>query len=224
LGISAVMLWTTSLVAFGQGTFQNLDFESPILPLTPDSEGRVSIVAALPNWSGYLGEAQQTTVLYNNRYLGTATIDLMGPSGGPILQGQYTVLLQAGLNPSGLGQVGANIAQTGMIPPNAQSLRFLANGPAVMASFGGQTLSLVPLVGDPCFTCTTLFGADISGFAGQTGELRISAPDLSSIGFPNNIFLDNIFFSPEQVPEPRVLGLFALGLLLLGWRHLRRTR
>jgi len=205
----------TGVSAFCQSTFQNLDFESPITPLVPQPPlNTVPISNALPYWSGYIGPIQATTVLYNNRTVGSASLDLMGSGTGIIYQGQYTVLLQAGSSPS--GQVGASIAQIGMIPTDVNSLRFWAFGPAIDVTFSGQSLSLVPLVSGPGLG--TLLGADISVFAGQAGELRFTAPNLSSIGFPNDVFLDDISFSPEAVPEPGVFGLFVLGTLLLRWR------
>ncbi len=128
--------------------------------------------------------------------------------------------MQAGLSPSGSGQVDAAISQTGMIPVDALSLRFLAFGPQILVTFGGQSLSLSPLVSGPGLG--TLFGADISAFAGQTGELRFTAPNLSSMGFPNDVFLDDISFSPQAEPEPSVFGLFTFGALLLGWQLWKR--
>jgi hypothetical protein len=40
----------------------------------------------------------------------------------------------------------------------------------------------------------------------------------------NYVFLDSIQFSNLPVPEPGILGLSALGALLLGWRILGRRR
>ena len=38
----------------------------------------------------------------------------------------------------------------------------------------------------------------------------------------NYVFLDDIQFSDQSIPEPGVFGLSALGTLLLGWRVVRR--
>jgi hypothetical protein len=76
-------------------------------------------------------------------------------------------------------------------------------------SFGGHALSLSVLGITPNYD---IYGADISAFAGQTGELRFTAP-------PQTLnIIDNIQFSDQPVPEPGVLGLSALGALLVGWR------
>jgi hypothetical protein len=51
----------------------------------------------------------------------------------------------------------------------------------------------------------------MSQFAGQTGELRFTAVNSSGR-------LDFIQFSNQPIPEPSTVGLFAIGVLLLGWR------
>ena len=68
-------------------------------------------------------------------------------------------------------QQSAAIGQTGQIPTNAMSLKFW--GYSTDVSFGGQTLSLV-LLGrhTPHYN---IYGADISAFAGQTGQLLFTA-------------------------------------------------
>jgi len=65
-----------------------------------------------------------------------------------------------------------------------------------------------------------VFGADVSAFAGASGELRFSALPLTGGGF-GGVRLDNIQFSNQPIPEPTVFGLFALGALLRGWRFLK---
>ena len=49
-----LLLWP-GLEAFSQGSFINLDFEHPLLPLVPGPDGKVSITNALPGWIGYIG-------------------------------------------------------------------------------------------------------------------------------------------------------------------------
>jgi hypothetical protein len=166
-----------------------------------------------------LGTDQQSQVLYNNLYLGTATLALLGPGHafGIVLQGQYGAVLQPGLHPSGASRVGAVIAQVGTIPTDVQSLRFLAAIPhpsgSVVLSFGGQQLPVFALGGGA-------YGVNIGGFGGSTGELRFTAPDLP--GGPNDIYLDAITFSPQAIPEPGTLGLSLFGGLLFGWRAIRK--
>jgi hypothetical protein len=66
------------------------------------------------------------------------------------------------------------------------------------------------------------YGADISAFAGLTGELRFTEQPITRNDA--TVTLDQITFSNLPVPEPSVFGLSALGALLLNWRVLRRQR
>ena len=215
-----------AMSGYGQGTFQNLGFESASLTPIPPGQygGPVSVTAALPGWTGYLGTNQVTQVLQNNATLGNASIDIFGPnwSGGgraSIIEGQYTVALQAGVDPSTgpPNLISASISQTGLVPANAESLQFKATPFSFTVSFAGQTLPLVALGSGANYT---LYGADISSFAGQTGALTITAlPVAPTLGV-----FDSFQFSNQRVPEPGIMGLSASGALVLGWRVLRRLR
>jgi hypothetical protein len=205
---------------WSQGTFQNLDFESPILPLVSSGNPNFNFVYisnAMPGWSGYVGAEQQSSVLYNNEFLGTAVIAFNGPGATKlILGGSYTVLLQPGSGPTGM-HVGAAIAQMGTIPSDALSLRFFSSlnpiGGQLEIAIDGQNLPFFALSQGPNYT---IYGSDISGFAGQMHELRFTT--LYTGTGPNNVYLDSISFSPVAIPEPSVFGLFALATLLFGWR------
>lgn len=200
------------LQTHGQGTFQNLDFESPVLPLVPNLNGYVPITNALPGWRGYIGANETSGVFYNNVSIGAAAISLHGPGGSrPPFEGSYSVILQVEY-PSGTPI--AAIGQTGQIPLTANSLIFYVYNLNIQVTFGGQVIPTYYL-GPGGTSAYQKFAGDISGLAGQTGELRFS-----SVFSAGN--LDGISFSPEVVPEPSVLGLFALGSLLLGWSRWKR--
>jgi hypothetical protein len=63
-------------------------------------------------------------------------------------------------------------------------------------------------------TDSTLYGADVSGYSGSTGELKIASPPTA--GSPYHSFLiDSIVFSSQAIPEPSVIGLSALGVFLI---------
>jgi hypothetical protein len=195
--------------------FINLDFESANLPpiLPGEFGGMVPITSALPGWTGYLGTNRVSGVLQNSFTLGNASIDIFGPywpSAG-IIDGKYSLVLQAGANPfSGIpgDSVRAYLSQTGLIPGFAQSIRLKASGFTFSVSLAGHDLSLIPLATGANYT---LYGADVSQFAGQVGTLTLAA-----LG-PGSQFdsFDSIVFSPSPVPEPGALGLLAAGLSLV---------
>jgi hypothetical protein len=202
-----------------QGTFVNLDFEAANVSGYPP--GTVPANDAIPGWTAYIADVPQSTILYNNETLGEAAISLQGQPGGiyrPI-QGQYFVLLQATFYAPHTNA--AAIGQTGTIPSTAQSLVFWGNtslgGVAnnMQVTFNGESVPYAAIASGSTYT---IYGADISGFEGQTGQLLFTAF--------NNTYasIDNIQFSDQSVPEPGVFGLFTLGAFLLGWRVVRRRR
>jgi len=206
--------------AQGQRTLNfNFDFESPFTPLSPSGQfNLVPAADALPGWTVYIGNDPYDQVRYNQVSIGGTAVSLIGPGYfGGILQGSYSVVFYPGLSIPA-GRTSAGIGRVLTMPPY-NSIRFAA---AVenefQVSFAGTTLSLVPLGAGP--NSSVLYGADISPFIGQTGEIRFTAPDFP--GNVNHVYLDDISFSPEAVPEPSTLGLLVLGFSLLGWRYLRR--
>lgn len=194
-----------------QGTFQNLDFENgTFIPIPGDPYGRVEFSPAMPGWSGYLGANQINWILHNNLFLSGAGIAIMGPD-NPLpdrMHGHYFVILQ---NSFPVPTDVPGIAQTGMVPSTAKSVLFLSNiqFPGIGLSFADQQFntSLLQDLGGSRY----LWGADISQYSGQTGELR----------FFGEGYLDFIQFSNQPIPEPSPVGLLGLGALLLGWRFKR---
>ncbi len=226
LGASA--LW-------GQSTFQDLDFESVTVVPVPDPYHRVSMSAAMPGWLGYSGATLLDRVNYNSQFLDSTGISILNTNtywGGPI-QG-YTVLLQAGADLCcGNLDIRADVAlaQTGTVPVGMQSLQFAGRmafnafsltepNARFTVSFDGHPLVLVETGAQGNYR---FYGADVSAFAGQSGELRffVSAGTSGMDGM-RNVFLDSIQFSPDPVPEPDTLWL--LGSAIFGgglWRLCR---
>ena len=183
---------------YSQGSFVNLGFESPVLPLVPNIFGGVPITNALPGWTGYIGANETSGVFYNNVSIGAPAISFHGPGSLlPILQGNYSVLMQPFSGTTA-------ITQMGVVPSTAKSLRFYTTG-FFLVSFAGQQIPLSNLGSTSTYT---IYGGDISGFADQSGLLQ----------FQGGGTLDNIFFSPLAVPEPGVIGLSAFGALFFCWR------
>ena len=207
----ALLLLTGNQRAHAQGTFQNLSFENPRLPLILGPDARLSAADAIPGWTAYIGENQVDRVIYNTFALDLATVSLQGPGSDltPLL-GNYSVYLRG---PSQFVPPGnPAIAQTGQIPPDAKSLVFITGlSYAFNTTFAGNAIPLVQIGATPKYV---ILSGDVSAFAGQTGELRFSGGG----------FLDAIHFSSSAVPEPSVLGLTILGALILGWRWRRSSR
>ena len=190
-----------------QGTFVNLDFEHPNLPLIDDGFGRVPITNALPGWNGYINGSGVGSVFYNAISLGAPAISLHTTGSiEPILEGSYTVLLQP--NFPGATFIPA-LAQVGIVPGSAQSVRFYGGPGFYSLYFSGQQIPLVNLASTANYT---IFGGDISAFANQPGELRIQGGGL----------VDNIFFSDQRIPEPSTFAILAFGLASFGARLLRK--
>jgi hypothetical protein len=82
-------------------------------------------------------------------------------------------------------------------------------------TFSGQPLSFFVTDTTPNYS---IYEADISAYAGQTGQLLFSLPAHSSPGT-----LDNILFSSTPVPEPGAFGLFVLGGVMFGLRHRKKN-
>ena len=202
----------------GQGTFQNLDFEDGRFVQVGSDPHTVLWSLAMPGWTGYIYTNQVTRLLHNDTTLDTAGISIYGPDypSPGFFNGHNFVKLMTGLEPDGSGYtVSPVLAQTGTLPASARTIEFWSNARYAIGfdvSFSGQGIAL-SLLGTTS-NGRYVWGGDISAYAGQMGELS----------FMGTGYLDNIQFSNLAIPEPGVLGLSALGALLLGWRALRGRR
>jgi hypothetical protein len=224
---------TEPFICNGQVPFQNLLFESADVAASPKEfyPNFVNIGSALPGWTAYLGSEQVTQVGYNAPANSTASITLIGPAwsstdvgmygGVGIINGNYSVDLQTGANPLNPtpSTMDASIAQNGTVPSTAESLQFKAfETTPLTVSFNGNSLAPVALSSGVSSDGVpyTLYGANISAWDGQTGELQFTADFNGSYNF---VMLDDITFSTEVVsPEPGIVALTANGGLLFGVR------
>jgi len=223
--VATAVFSSVVLGALGQGAFQNLNFESAIVPIVPANQPTtVPFSDAFPAWTGYLGTNQASLAGYNGISVGAYEISLVDTHtsfyGNRVISGTFTAVLQAGNANPPLQYGPAAIGQTGIVPATALSLRFFASGSAgdLVVSLNGQSVPFIPLSSGPNYV---EYGADVSGFAGLPAELRFTEQPISN-PFAT-LFLDNIQFSTSVIPEPCVLTLSALGTMLLAWRFLRRT-
>ncbi|MEI7728572.1 MAG: PEP-CTERM sorting domain-containing protein [Verrucomicrobiota bacterium] len=186
--------------------FTNLGFESAkIVPIPDDVYGRVQFDQAVPGWTAYIGSEPQTMILYNNMYLSSSGFALM-KTNGYVYDGKYAMVLQTGLR---TGQQNVSLSQTGLIPAGTQSLQFKSSGERYASFDVGINGQALPLVILQTFAGYDLYAADISQFAGQTVELKFN--EYMVIGYPGELSLDSIIFSPVAVPEPASIALFGLG-------------
>jgi hypothetical protein len=201
--------------------FINLNFEDANLSAYGAGPAEVPTADALPGWTvsgNYLGPNE---IIYNDLSLGAPSVAIFSTSGYvPVLDGEYSVDLYGGVLPA----TGVSISQTGLVPANAESIRFIAVPPAPFAggslivSLGGQNISFSVLSSGANYN---LYGGNIPPVLdGQSEQLAISAPESGG----NNYWeLDDIQFSGSPVPEPNSFGLFALGGLFAASCHWRKS-
>jgi hypothetical protein len=221
--IKTIILMLTAILVrnvFSQG-FVNLDFEDATILPTPVN-GFVYPADPAQCFPGWIAGGSGTVVSYNDLSLGAPAIDLMGPNfpnfaGYSPLQGSYSVLLQY----FGIAGGPPTLSQTARVPSDAKSISFLvppglnATYPAyTVVSLNGVNIPLFPIAGGRV-------AGDVSAFAGSVSQLTLSTIDVP----PNSsvwLYVDDFQFSSSSVPEPRSLGLFAMGCSLCGCLYLKR--
>ena len=158
-----------------------------------------------------------TFVLYDDISLSGGSISIFDskpPYSLPPIQGTYFAWLIGSDNPS-YGVV--SLGQTGRVPDGMQSISFWGIDVGMQVTFASHPLNFVENGSTGNYN---IYTADISAYAGQTGELLFAVP-LNSSGYYG--FLDNIQFSSIPIPEPAESALAVLGALILGF-HCRRNR
>lgn len=209
--------------ASGQG-FANLNFEQSIITSSsPSGYGFDIGTANVPGWTEYYGWGDANysggaSLAYNNPTLDAPGVALVDRANWyPAVEGSYSILLQGGTISGGhaYGATnGAALGQTGRIPSTAHTISFWAStsyNSGLQVTFNDQILSLVDISNSLNYA---IWGADISSYSGQTGELRFTAT------YPFGVsIIDNIQFSPVPIPEPSFLGLLVLVGLALCWHR-----
>jgi hypothetical protein len=213
----SILLALLNGIAIGNAQgFLNLNFESADIITNGAPEYQAVASDAIPGWTAYVGGNAQTYIVYNTISLGATSISILGANGGPpALDGQYSVELYGGVT-----DTAASISQTGLIPMSAMAILFIAHyyGPAgqgeLAVTLDGQNIPFSAISTEPNYT---LYGGNIIGYAGQSKQLEFSA-----LNGENNYWeIDDIQFSPSPIPEPGVLGLSAVGSLMLACRRWR---
>ncbi|MCF7668401.1 MAG: hypothetical protein K9N48_01330 [Verrucomicrobia bacterium] len=190
------------LNGYCQGTFRNLNFDDPVVPLIQDSEYKVATSNAIPGWEAYIDNKRITRMYYNTVSIGTAAISLHGPdSSYQACDGDYSVILQVSVPE---GRHDASIAQHGQIPISAKSLIFHAYNVNIAVTFEGQDLNVMDLGVTENNRKYRKYGVNIEKYTGETGELSFTA--INSSGS-----LDCIKFSAQLIPEPVSCNLILFG-------------
>ena len=206
--------------------FINLDFESASIvyvdPTDPYNH-RVLLGPAFPGWQATIGGVFVSQVLYNSPTLSAVGVGLLdsGYSPAGFIEGNYMALLQSGGYTNTQTGVDASLFQGATVPTGSSSLQFKAYCPSGQFSvtMNGQTLSLSALSAGANYT---LFGADISPWAGQFAELRFTMVGVTPQFDARSLYLDAINFSSSPIPEPGVLVLSALGCLFFTPRFCKK--
>ena len=210
LSLAVVVL--SSQIVFGQG-FVNFNFETTtITPVV--FPGGTRYTATVPGWTwtpdGNFVNGDPNSVGYNDLALDSPAVNLQGTNSpfAPAIRGKYSILLQGGSKFVSSTSY-SSIWQTGQVSATAVSLIYW--GGSLQVTFNGQVLTSIVISNAPNYT---IWGMDISAYAGQTGELRFTKPWLPT-NFSSGALLDNIQFSSVPVPEPSVLSLICICLLFV---------
>jgi hypothetical protein len=211
-----------SIVAYA-APFQNLSFEEakigtliPVPAFGFDYEGPTTDL--LPGWQLFFGSQPVISLGFNlsadplleSRVSMVSSEGPYGFQGDPI-EGKYSLFFWPDLVPFSLVQMGE-------IPAEAQKLEFTFRQLPFAVSINGLNLS--PSIQNPAVSPTgDKTFVDISQFAGQTVELKITT-SAAAFGISGFHEIDAIAF---VVPEPSVFTLVALGsgccLCLAIWRR-----
>lgn len=200
-----------------QGTFENLGFEGvKNVPSPWQHQLFMPATDALPGWNCYIGETPIGVVAYEGIALDSAYVGIVSRTNEYAprcpFPGDYALSLQYGVTGSSQGVFSyspAAVAQSGLVPAEAQSIRLIATYP-FLVTFEGDPIPLVPLRSEGDYA---IYGGDISLYAGQSGELRITS-------YSHFNYLDAVTFSPVPIPEPSSVGMALVGLYLS--RRVRR--
>ena len=227
------MIWLLAVMSSPvfSAAFQDLDFDAATTNITvtlPPDQGAGYGPASdlLPGWQLLQGTDPVSLVGLdlNPISLGVASIYDRNSQGFPApVLGEFSLGLFPGYNLI-FDYQPFSLLQTGDIGANIRSIRFLNYGSPFALTVNG---ALIPLEYEyqpgslDLDTRQAIVTGDISAFAGQTVQLRLTTVDIPGSTVNG---LDNIEFSTEIVPEPRVMTLLFVGLIISGLRLGLRIR
>ena len=185
----------------------------------------------VPGWSGPFAVGYNYTEPFEGRnsLLDVSYVNTWQPANpahAPVV-GNFSL----GIWPqSGIAAPSFFLAQTGDIPADAQSLRFLYHGNDLHVYLGGSSAPVHFLEdrasGDPDVPLFHYYAVDVSSYAGQTALLQFEFRSFGNYPgregtVPGGVdalmhVIDDISFSPSPaVPEPSTWALFGFGVVAL---------
>ena len=212
-------------ISAGQTTFQNLDFEAAdVSGVQPG--GAIATSLAFPDWQALYNTTPFSQVSYDGISIGAQQISIVdnySPYGLTAIQGNYSADLFAATFPGNSYSV--TLSQTALVPLGTQSVELDVNqepSSSFLVTLGGAQVNMVPV---QAFANFTLWGGNVSSFAGQNETLNITElPPANQQFSPSLLELDNITFSPNAVPEPDTLALALTGGAVLAARRRHRRK
>jgi hypothetical protein len=189
--------------------FVNLNFENANLAgYSPG--GLVPATNAFPGWV-----VTAAYIPYDDVSLSGEAISIMdtnSPYFTTSIQGKYYALFEPGNSPGSTQTI--SLGQSGTIPSGTESMTFLGDIGGLQITFAGQSIAFSEIGSTANYN---IYGANVSQFAGDTGQLLFSLA-----AYASDARLDNIQFSTSPIPEPSALASFALGGLFLVWWRRRK--
>jgi hypothetical protein len=204
--------------------FRNLDFEEAqttnIRFIDPTS-GIGTTLDLLPGWQLYEGSTLQTNLYFNGNPIGSGFASLIDSRRKEqFVEGSYAVLFVATFG----NTAPFSLVQRGDIPSDATLLVLRNQEYPFSLTLNGLEIPSAGSTGTSVPTAAPAdWSYDVSRFAGQNVELRLTTFALNGVIFQDEHYLDSIRF----VPEPPAGALFAVGtcgMAIALWRSRTRPR
>jgi hypothetical protein len=198
-------------------TFRNLDFEEAQtnnIHFIDQTSGIGSTLDLLPGWQLYGGSTLQTNLYFNGNPIGSGFASLIDSRRNEqFVEGSYAMLFAATFG----NTAPFSLVQRGDIPADATLLVLRYQEYPFSLTLNGIEIPAAGSTGTFPSSAPADSSYDVSRFAGQNVELRLTTFALTGLISYDEHYLDSIRF----VPEPPAGALFAVGMCGLAialWR------